>query len=187
MQRQEQTHGIDHVPDRDRPRERQRPNWLRIIWKRIGERRHKEREGRRVVERPSVLIGDFVEWVSGPQGPASAEENLHVALSEPNSLPKDDRKKQHREGSKDCDCHPFSPPWSRYRFKREETAVHAVGRTLLAVEMQPAFVHSRAFDTLHQPCSTLIVSRSSVEATIDAERRRVLTRGVNRDEWYTSL
>jgi hypothetical protein len=29
-----------------------------------------------------------------------------------------------------------------------------VGRTLLALEMQPAFVHSRAFDTLHQPCST---------------------------------
>jgi hypothetical protein len=39
MQRQEQTHGIDHVPDRDRRRERLRPNRLRIIWKRIGERR----------------------------------------------------------------------------------------------------------------------------------------------------
>jgi hypothetical protein len=124
MNCEQQARRIDEVPNDDRRRKRQRPRRLRVARKGIRKRPHQQCEGRRVMERPTVMIDHLVERIAAPDSPTAAKEDLHVALPKANNLRHDHRKKQQRESANEHYGEPPASAGSRYRAEREDAVAH---------------------------------------------------------------
>src|SRR5271169_2752791 len=136
MKAEQEARRADEVPDRYARGIWQRPRRLAMARRRVREGAHEQRESRRILVRPSVAIGDFVERMTRPDRPAGAKVDLRVALPERDGFPHDPRKKQKRKNDDEPRSEPILRGRARYPVKRGNPVAHSAYAKRLSPKMR---------------------------------------------------